>query len=290
MPFSSLSAPAASVFAPLFALFSSSPTKARLTPSTSSSRLSVLVVEEAPNGGGSGFALPPSSSSTRNDALTRPPSSFTLSSLWKGPTATFTLHDWDSTPEFLRTPFILTSYRVLFPFWLAARSFFLLHNETVNVWTHTVGALYLAYLLLLTQGWSLTEAAGGSAVGWWDRALFFFFHLSALLCFACSTAYHWFGCMSVQAHSCLYIGDMSAIGALILGSCQHTTDTPGVEGRCRSGSVPLPLSRRSLALAPLPLLVQTCPGCTTPSTVDPCFRSSATHVQRAGRSSCGDDD
>ena len=132
-------------------------------------------------------------------------------------TARFTLHDIEHTPEFLRTPFILTHYRVLFSFPLATRSLFHLHNETVNIWTHGLGAVYLLYLSYATIGpGGLLPKADGSE--WLDYVLFIVFHWSAIACFAASAAYHWYGCMSVQSHSCLYIGDMSAIGLLILGS------------------------------------------------------------------------
>ena len=132
-------------------------------------------------------------------------------------TARFTLHDVEHTPDFLRTPYILTSYRVLFSFPLATRSLFHLHNETFNIWTHALAACYLVLLSYRTIGPSGLLAHTGSS-DWLDYALFIVFHWSAVACFTCSAAYHWYGCMSVQSHSCLYIGDMSAIGMLILGS------------------------------------------------------------------------
>ena len=137
-----------------------------------------------------------------------------LHTLW---TARFTLHDVEYTPDFLRTPYILTHYRVLFSFPLATRSLFHLHNETFNIWTHGLAALYLLYLSYTTisSGGLLSTVQGSD---WLDYALFSVFHWSAVACFAASALYHWYGCMSVQSHSCLYIGDMSAIGLLILGS------------------------------------------------------------------------
>jgi len=92
-----------------------------------------------------------------------------------------------------------------------------LHNETINVWTHGLGALYLLYLSYCTVGsGGLLSTVDGS--DWLDYVLFSVFHWSAVACFSASALYHWYGCMSVQSHSCLYIGDMSAIGLLILGS------------------------------------------------------------------------
>lgn len=132
-------------------------------------------------------------------------------------TARFTLHDVEHIPDFLRTPYILTSYRVLFSFPLATRSLFHLHNETLNIWTHGLAALYLLYLSYTTVGsGGLLSTVHGS--DWLDYVLFSVFHWSAVVCFSASALYHWYGCMSVQSHSCLYIGDMSAIGLLILGS------------------------------------------------------------------------
>ena len=161
----------------------------------------------------------------QSSAAGRAVSSSFLSSLWASVrsfvlsfcTARFTLHDVEHCPDFLRTPYILTHYRVLFSLPLAARSLFHLHNETVNIWTHGLAAVYVLQLSYSTIGrGGLLSAAGSS--DWLDYALFAVFHWSAVACFSASAAYHWFGCMSVQAHSCLYIGDMSAIGLLILGS------------------------------------------------------------------------
>ena len=261
----------ASIAAPLFALFSStSSSKAKMTPSPSSSLIAMQEadVEKATTSLSPNSALPPSSSSS------------SLSSLIAARSPAFTLHDWDSTPEFLRTPYILTSYRVLFPFPLATRSLLLLHNETFNIWTHLLGAAYLLYLLLLTQAWTLPQAAGGGVATVWDHSLFFIFHFSAFLCFSCSAAYHWYGCMSVQAHSCLYIGDMSAIGALILGSCTPTRSTrnaPSLTTNRTQRISPQSAASDTDCVTSSPLsfscsALQMCRGCTTASTAGRCFR------------------
>lgn len=132
----------------------------------------------------------------------------------------FVLRDVEDTPEFLKTDYIKSGYRVLFPVSLALKSFWLLHNETVNVWTHFVG-LFIGLYLFLAETLPLLNSS--AAVDQYDYIVFSIFYLSILLCFFASSMYHLLSCHGARAHSCLYLGDMSMIGCLIFGSY-----TPGL--------------------------------------------------------------
>lgn len=114
---------------------------------------------------------------------------------------------------------------------LALHSLFRLHNETLNIWTHLLPALYFTWRLISTVATELpalqldpADSAGShsqhqslSATAS-DFACFAFFYLSACVCFYLSALYHLLGCCSFDAHACLYRCDVSGILALIVGS------------------------------------------------------------------------
>lgn len=66
-------------------------------------------------------------------------------------------------------------------------SLFTLHNETVNVWSHLLGAVYV--------GWCLLQHVGGKAllhpIDGTERTALLVFLLSALACLTLSSFYHW---------------------------------------------------------------------------------------------------
>ena len=63
-------------------------------------------------------------------------------------------------PRFLRQPYVLTGYRRKLTAWEAARSAFMLHNETGAIWTHLIGALVFVVLAVRV---SLSGVVGDSA-------------------------------------------------------------------------------------------------------------------------------
>lgn len=132
------------------------------------------------------------------------------------------LYDVNDTPEFLRTAYILRGYRAFLSFRQCTRSLYRpLHNESMNIWTHLLATIYILYLAYEAYNILITydDNQHHHQTTIIDYLLFGIYYTTAISCFLCSTLYHWYGCMSVRAHSCLYIGDMSAIGLLILGSC-----------------------------------------------------------------------
>ena len=57
-------------------------------------------------------------------------------------------------------------------YWEAARSLFMIHNETLNVWSHLIGALFFAsmifYVLIYLHPTSLHENEMTSLVSRWS--------------------------------------------------------------------------------------------------------------------------
>jgi len=58
----------------------------------------------------------------------------------------------EEAEQFYRVnPYILTGYRVNFnSFRRLFRSLFMLHNETINIWTHLIGGLIFIFLIIHT--------------------------------------------------------------------------------------------------------------------------------------------
>lgn len=135
-----------------------------------------------------------------------------------------------NTPAYLHNPHILSGYRVHFSRRLALHSLFRLHNETLNIWTHLLPAIYFTWRFV----WSIAvelpsiqlggsdpnsgaEAQSQSAIAS-DFASFGLFYASACACFYLSALYHLMGCCSYDTHACLYRCDVSGILSLIGGS------------------------------------------------------------------------
>ncbi|GJE98014.1 hemolysin-III related-domain-containing protein [Phanerochaete sordida] len=103
-------------------------------------------------------------------------------------------------------PDVRTGYRVTVDSWgecLATVGAW--HNETVNIWTHLLGALAAAALAGYLTYWTLVGSGGHGAepfarlapfygfpasLGWRDTAVFAVFFLGSVVCFACSTLFH----------------------------------------------------------------------------------------------------
>jgi hypothetical protein len=82
-----------------------------------------------------------------------------------------------AVPPFYRREHIHSGYRVPgLSTWDAARSFFQLHNETVNVWTHGLGLLY--FVLASPPALGTVLSSGGAM----DVTVFVVFILSAQIC------------------------------------------------------------------------------------------------------------
>ena len=62
-------------------------------------------------------------------------------------------------PRFLHQPHVLTGYRKQLTAWEAARSAFMLHNETGAIWTHLIGALVFVVLAVRVGTWGVVGDA-----------------------------------------------------------------------------------------------------------------------------------
>jgi hypothetical protein len=75
---------------------------------------------------------------------------------------TLILHAVEDIPDWLKdNPYILRGYRAHLDWRQCLRSMFKIHNETLNVWTHVLGALFFLFLMFHTLQ-SLSPAALGS--------------------------------------------------------------------------------------------------------------------------------
>lgn len=101
----------------------------------------------------------------------------------------YNLLHWDSLPSWRRdNPSILTGYRPLTnSFFHSFLSVFSLHNETVNIWTHLLGAVVFfcsALYIYLTIHPRYASASGS------DVLVFVCFFGGATLCLGMSATFH----------------------------------------------------------------------------------------------------
>ncbi|KAH9577953.1 AdipoR/hemolysin-III-related [Trypanosoma melophagium] len=93
-----------------------------------------------------------------------------------------------TVPNYLKgNPYIITGYRAHYTTYMCIRSLFMLHNETINVWTHVAGfILFLVLsLILFTSALLFT--------GYFTHYIVYgIFSFGCVLCMACSSIYHLF--------------------------------------------------------------------------------------------------
>lgn len=118
----------------------------------------------------------------------------------------------EAAPPHVRSEFLLYHYRPTCTTWRAAAlTLFRLHNETLNIWSHLLGAAWVVAMLLETQSMAVTDEG--------QRFATVVFLLSALFCTAASSLYHLFGgVLSPSRYSQLYKLDINGISVVIAGS------------------------------------------------------------------------
>lgn len=99
----------------------------------------------------------------------------------------------------------LRSFRACFD------SIFLLHTETINIWTHLIGC----FVFFILGVYSLYQFAQHS---WLDMLVLGAFFFCAVLCLGFSSAYHLFSCHSPQVGRLFSKLDYCGIALLITGS------------------------------------------------------------------------
>lgn len=108
--------------------------------------------------------------------------------------------------------YILSGYRVHLTMGQMVASFFHIHNETLNCWSHLLGIIWFGVLLFnALNSW----LANGTFT---DKALVSVYVLSAQILFACSTCFHGFHCKSAHWYTTLARCDYTGIAVLIAGS------------------------------------------------------------------------
>ncbi|KAG0174623.1 hypothetical protein DFQ30_003611 [Apophysomyces sp. BC1015] len=86
--------------------------------------------------------------------------------------------------------YVLTGYRFYQSNRDCLKSIFMLHNETMNIWSHLLGFIFFACLSVYSFNKHFPEASAG------DRTVVMTFCLAALKCLFCSSIYHTFICHS----------------------------------------------------------------------------------------------
>eukprot|EP00124_Ichthyophonus_hoferi_P001037 Ihof_evm18s46 gene=Ihof_evmTU18s46 len=110
-------------------------------------------------------------------------------------------------------PHILDGYPNLKSTLDCFRSWFWIHNETVNIWTHMIGFFMMIYLLFLTA-----DEMGRKDYPIEDRVAFMIFFICASLCFGFSIFYHTFKCYKYSIYRLAVTMDYVGIFIMICGS------------------------------------------------------------------------
>ena len=113
----------------------------------------------------------------------------------------------DLPSDYETMPFVQKGYRLGYDSCGCLTSIFEVHNETINIWTHWLGALWFAYLMRVD---SSTETLDASTI--------LIFRLICLNLFASSAGYHTFGAISPRAMRLWLRADKLGISLMIAGS------------------------------------------------------------------------
>jgi len=108
----------------------------------------------------------------------------------------------------------LSGYRVYFSFRLIFKSFFRLHNETGNIWTHFFGFLYFAYSFAS----ALSTAFAQPNTSLSSVYLLVIFYLTSISSMFLSTVYHLCNCHCEKSNVFFYRCDLLGIVLQIGGS------------------------------------------------------------------------
>ncbi|KAG0238535.1 hypothetical protein BGW42_004297 [Actinomortierella wolfii] len=127
------------------------------------------------------------------------------------------LCDWADLPHWMQdNPAILTGYRrETFSYKKCLASLWFLHNESVNIWSHLLGAV--AFLIVAPVAYfKFLDVL--DTIKWTDVGVFYAFIAGAIICLSMSASFHTFSCHSEpvcsQWNRCDYLG----IVFLIVGS------------------------------------------------------------------------
>jgi adiponectin receptor len=112
-------------------------------------------------------------------------------------------------------PYLRSGYRPeLLTFHRCFHSLFYLHNETGNIYTHMIGALFFVCLAVYTDFAHLADLGAS----WGQRLAFYLFFVGALCCLGLSTLFHTCFAHSPSMNYLFSKLDYTGITALITGS------------------------------------------------------------------------
>lgn len=116
-------------------------------------------------------------------------------------------------------PFIEFGYRTNYTLWETFISVFAFHNESTNIWTHLIGFICVSLVgVHILVDYHLENGHNGKEIGLYGTIIFETYITCAAICLGLSSAYHWFGCYSVDCHKTLLRLDLTGVGLLVAGS------------------------------------------------------------------------
>ncbi|CAF1126951.1 unnamed protein product [Adineta steineri] len=125
------------------------------------------------------------------------------------------LYSFEKIPEYLQSnPYIRTGYRHGLSIKDCLLSLVYLNNETINIWSHLIGAGLFVYFFFrdIYNGRALPFFASTS-----DYYFILFYTVSVIICMLCSVSFHLFNCISPRAFADFLKLDLCGIGFGILG-------------------------------------------------------------------------
>ncbi|KAI8601007.1 hemolysin-III related-domain-containing protein [Dissophora ornata] len=135
----------------------------------------------------------------------------------EGQTDRSLLCTWEDIPHWMRdNPAIVTGYRrVTYSYQKCIRSLWYLHNESVNIWSHLLGAIAFIIIAPISYFRFLDEL---DTIRWTDIAVLYAFLAGAIICLSMSASFHTFCCHSEKVGSQWIRCDYLGIVVLIVGS------------------------------------------------------------------------
>ena len=118
---------------------------------------------------------------------------------------------YDQVPPHQKNPHILNWYRMNFETHVdCLKSLFMVHNESINIWTHLLGTVYFIVDMIVFVSSECTLDSVGDA-------FILFCYVSCILCLSSSTWFHVNCCLPCPNHfACLLKYDMAGILTVIL--------------------------------------------------------------------------
>lgn len=134
-----------------------------------------------------------------------------------GANGTHEKHHHSDVTRFLLTenPYILSGFREYteLSFMACSKSTFHLHNDTLNIWTHLVGAFFFVWEI-----YTIATSPLYAHSPFFDKLVFCLFLSFAATCYCASASYHIFRSHSVRMFHIFLVADVGSIALTIFGS------------------------------------------------------------------------